>query len=57
MDLITLFITVVLVVGLWYVLNIRMDDIETDIKTLGRATGKEDLLTKIRHRTQHRTQN
>jgi len=45
MDLITIFITVVLVVGLWYVLNIRMDDIETDIKTLGRATGKEDLLT------------
>jgi len=52
MDLITIFITVVLVVGLWYVLNIRMDDIETDIKTLGRATGKEDLLT-----TTHRAQN
>jgi len=52
MDLITIFITVVLVVGLWYVLNIRMDDIETDIKTLGRATGREDLLT-----TTHRTQN
>jgi len=52
MDLIILFITVVLVVGLWYVLNIRMDDIETDIKTLGRATGREDLLT-----TTHKTQN
>jgi len=52
MDLIILFITVVLVVGLWYVLNIRMDDIETDIKTLGRATGRKDLLTTI-----HKTQN
>ena len=40
----TIFITVVLVIGLWYVLNIRIDDIETDLKTLGRATGKEDLL-------------
>ena len=47
-----LLVAVVLVVGLWYVLNIRMDDIETDIKTLGRATGREDLLT-----TTHKTQN
>ena len=49
----TIFIAVVLVVGLWYVLNKRMDDIESDLETLSKATGKEDLLTKIRHRTQN----
>jgi ABC-type Fe3+-hydroxamate transport system substrate-binding protein len=53
MDLMTISIAVVLVVGLWYVLNKRMDDIESDLETLGKATGKEDLLTKIRHRTQN----
>ncbi len=57
MDLMTIFIAVVLVVGLWYVLNKRMGDIETDLKTLGRAMGKEDLLTKIRPKTQPRIQN
>jgi len=57
MDLMTIFIGVVLVVGLWYVLNKRIDDIESDLEALGKATGKEDLLTKIRHKTQHRTQN
>ena len=50
MDLMTIFIGVVLVVGLWYVLNKRMDDIESDLEALGKATGKEDLLTKIHHR-------
>ncbi len=57
MDLMTIIIAAGFVIGLWYVLNKRMDDIETDLKTLGKATGKEDLLTKIRHKTQHRTQN
>ncbi|GEM_PF-5483811 len=57
MDLITIIIAAVLVIGLWYVLNKRMDDIESDLEALGKATGKEDLLTKIRHKTQHRTQN
>jgi len=52
MDLMTIFIAVALVIGLWYVLSKRMDDIETDLETLSKATGKEDLLTKI-----HRTQN
>ncbi len=52
MDLMTILIAVVLVFGLWYIQNKRMDDIETDIKTLGRATGREDLLTTI-----HKTQN
>jgi uncharacterized membrane protein len=51
MDLMTVFIAVVLVVGLWYVLNKRMDDIESDLETLSKATGKEDLLTKIHHRS------
>ncbi len=50
MDLMTIFITVVLVIGLWYVLNKRMDDIETDLKTLGKAAGKEDLLVSM-HKT------
>ena len=58
MDLMTILIVVVivlavvLVIGLWYVLNKRMDNIETDLKTLGKAAGKEDLLTTI-----HKTQN
>ncbi len=50
MDLMTIFITVVLVVGLWYVLSKRMDDIETDLKTLGKAAGKEDFLVSM-HKT------
>jgi len=52
MDLMTILIAVILVFGLWYIQNKRMADIETDIKTLGRATGREDLLTTI-----HKTQN
>jgi len=48
--MVTIFITVVLVIGLWYVLNIRMDDIEADLMTLSRATGKEDLLISM-HKT------
>ncbi len=50
MDLMTIIIAAVLVIGLWYVLNKRMDDIETDIKTLGRAADKEDLLVSM-HKT------
>ena len=50
MDLMTIIIAAVLVIGLWYVLNKRMDDIETDLKTLGKAAGKEDLLVSI-HKT------
>ncbi len=56
MDLMTILIAVVLVlavvlvIGLWYVLNKRMDDIETDLKTLGKAAGKEDLLVSM-HKT------
>jgi len=56
MDLMTILIVavlvlaVVLVIGLWYVLNKRMDDIETDLKTLGKAAGKEDLLVSM-HKT------
>lgn len=56
MDLMTILLMVVLVVGLWFVLSKRMDNIETDLETLGKATGKEDLLTKIRHKTQPRIQ-
>ncbi len=59
MDLmIFLFVVVVgLVIGLWFVLGKRMDNIESDLEALGKATGKEDLLTKIRHKTQPRIQN
>ena len=49
-DLMTIIIAAVLVISLWYVLNKRMDDIETDIKTLGKAAGKEDLLVSM-HKT------
>jgi hypothetical protein len=44
MDLMTILLAVVLVIGLWFVLSRRINDIETDFMTLGRATGKEDLL-------------
>ena len=57
MDLMTILLTVVLVIGLWFVLSKRMDNIETDLETLSKAMGKEDLLTKIRHKTQPRIQN
>jgi hypothetical protein len=56
--MIILFVVLVaLVIGLWFVLDKRMDNIETDLEALGKATGKEDLLTKIRHKTQPRIQN
>ena len=56
--IIILFVVLVaLVTGLWFVLDKRMDNIETDLEALGKATGKEDLLTKIRHKTQPRIQN
>lgn len=56
--MIILFVVLVaLVIGLWFVLDKRIDNIETDLETLGKATGKEDLLTKIRHKTQPRIQN
>jgi len=57
MDLMTILLAVVLVIGLWFVLSKRMDNIETDLETLSKAMGKEDLLTKIRHKTQPRIQN
>ncbi len=47
MDLMTVLLAVVLVIGLWFVHNRRMDDIEADLETLSKAVGKEDLLTKI----------
>ncbi len=50
MDLMTIIIAAGLVIGLWYVLNKRMDNIETDLKTLGKAAGKEDLLVSM-HKT------
>lgn len=50
MDLMTILLAVVLVIGLWFVLSKRMDDIEADLETLSKSMGKEDLLTKI-HRT------
>ncbi len=49
-DLMTIIIAAGFVIGLWYVLNKRMDDIETDLKTLGKAAGKEDLLVSM-HKT------
>jgi len=52
-DLMTIIIAAVLVIGLWYVLNKRMDNIETDLKTLGKAAGKEDLLVSM-HKTQNK---
>lgn len=57
MDLMTIVLAVALVIGLWFVLSKRINDIETDLETLSKAVGKEDLLTKIHHRTQHKTQN
>jgi len=57
MDLMTILLVVILVIGLWFVLSKRMDNIETDLETLSKAMGKEDLLTKIRHKTQPGIQN
>lgn len=57
MDLILALIIAVLIFGFWFLLNKRVDDIETDLETLSKSIGKEDLLTKIRHRTQQRPQN
>ena len=51
MDLMTIVLAVALVIGLWFVLSKRINDIETDLETLSKAVGKEDLLTKIHHRT------
>lgn len=53
MDLMTLLILALLVFGFWFLLNKRMDDIESDLETLGKSMGKEDLLTKIHHRNQN----
>jgi len=50
MDLMTIFVLFVFAIGLWFVLSRRMNDIEADLMTLGRATGKEDLLISM-HKT------
>jgi len=59
MDLLIILLAVggVFVIGLWFVLSKRMDNIETDLEALSKAMGKEDLLTKIRHKTQPRIHN
>jgi len=59
MDLMIILLAVmgVFVIGLWFVLSKRMDNIETDLEALSKAMGKEDLLTKIRHKTQPRIHN
>ncbi len=57
MDLMTILLAVVLIIGLWFILSKRMDNIETDLETLSKSMGKEDLLTKIPHKTQPRIQN
>ncbi len=59
MDLMIILLAVmgVFVIGLWFVLSKRMDNIETDLEALSKAMGKEDLLTKIRHKTKPRIHN
>ena len=54
MDLMTVLIITVLVLVFWFLLSKRMDDIESDLEALGKATGKEDFLTKIHHNIQPR---
>lgn len=52
MDFMIILIITVLVLGFWFLLSKRMDNIESDLEALGKATGKEDFLTKIHHKTQ-----
>lgn len=53
MDLITALIIALIVFVFWFLLSKRIDEIESDLETLGKAMGKEDLLTKIQHRNQN----
>ena len=43
MDLITALIIALMVLGFWFLASKRMDEIESDLETLGKAMGKEDF--------------